>query len=241
MNIQLLQYSDKAVVLLGDTKPIKDQLKALNGKFNPFLKDPITGGRVMGWVFSKKHESELKRLFVNPFVEGREPVAPVKAPKPLIEPKTAPIPKEVAIVQPKQKERVKTPFQLLANEDKKEYAKFCDYSGLNFNYAANICRYTLEQVQYIHANFTKFNRKSIVKENTTKDVPFIAIFEPCENAAFIGKRTFKNMKEFDLFLTQIRYDRILVGKRNRKTNQIEENYQDVLKEKHAVKITFKQL
>ncbi len=46
-------YSDKAVIVSGDTKPVKDQLKTQGGRFNPRLKDPETGQQVCGWIFSK--------------------------------------------------------------------------------------------------------------------------------------------------------------------------------------------
>ena len=51
------EYSEKAIVLRGNTKPIKDQLKELGGSFNFKLK----GGP--GWIFSKKRESEIRKTF----------------------------------------------------------------------------------------------------------------------------------------------------------------------------------
>lgn len=52
--IQLIAYSEKALAVTGNTKPIKDQLKKLGGKFN--LK--LSCGA--GWIFSKKREQELR-------------------------------------------------------------------------------------------------------------------------------------------------------------------------------------
>jgi hypothetical protein len=52
--LELIDYSDKAIALIGDTKAIKEQLKALGGRFNPRLSCGA------GWIFSKKKESELK-------------------------------------------------------------------------------------------------------------------------------------------------------------------------------------
>lgn len=111
MNIQILTYSDRAVCVLGQTKPIKDKLKELNGKFNTHLRHPETGERCIGWIFSKRHESELKRLFITPVVLGGEPVAIEPAKIIQDEPKqpeptpTAPAPKKIA---PKQKKQAKT-------------------------------------------------------------------------------------------------------------------------------------
>jgi hypothetical protein len=53
---QLIDYSEKAVAVIGDTRPIKDQLKALGGRFNPRL----TCGA--GWILSKTKEQALRNL-----------------------------------------------------------------------------------------------------------------------------------------------------------------------------------
>lgn len=47
-SVQIIDYSEKAIAVIGDTRPIKDKLKDLGGKFNPRL----TCGP--GWIFSKK-------------------------------------------------------------------------------------------------------------------------------------------------------------------------------------------
>jgi len=56
----LIRYSEKALALFGDTKPIKDQLMALGGRFNPKLS--FNGGKSAGWIFSKSKEAELRNL-----------------------------------------------------------------------------------------------------------------------------------------------------------------------------------
>ena len=52
--IQLINYSEKALAIVGDTRPIKDTLKTLGGRFNAHL----TCGA--GWIFSKSKEEVLK-------------------------------------------------------------------------------------------------------------------------------------------------------------------------------------
>lgn len=42
----LVQYSDKCVAVFGPSKAIKDELKALGGRYNGSLKDPTIGGAV---------------------------------------------------------------------------------------------------------------------------------------------------------------------------------------------------
>lgn len=52
--IQLINYSEKAIAIIGDTRAIKDTLKTLGGRFNAHL----TCGA--GWIFSKAKESTLR-------------------------------------------------------------------------------------------------------------------------------------------------------------------------------------
>lgn len=56
-DIAIVHYSDKCVVVIGNTKPKKDSLKALGGKFNPYLKCGE------GWVFPKHKEAEIRDKF----------------------------------------------------------------------------------------------------------------------------------------------------------------------------------
>jgi hypothetical protein len=59
-NIEVVEYSEKAIAVFGNTKPIKEALKNIGGKFNPYLtKD---GAKVAGWIFSKRHQSEVMQL-----------------------------------------------------------------------------------------------------------------------------------------------------------------------------------
>lgn len=53
---QIIEYSEKAIAVIGNTVKIKDNLKKLGGKFNSHLKCGP------GWIFSKKSESKLKDL-----------------------------------------------------------------------------------------------------------------------------------------------------------------------------------
>lgn len=54
--LQLVDYSEKAIAIIGDTRTIKEQLKALGGRFNARLSCGA------GWIFSKRKENELKAL-----------------------------------------------------------------------------------------------------------------------------------------------------------------------------------
>ncbi len=64
--VQIVDYSEKAIAVIGDTKPIKDKLKSLGGKFNFRLSCGA------GWIFKK---SDLERLqkALTPQEEGDTP------------------------------------------------------------------------------------------------------------------------------------------------------------------------
>lgn len=54
--LQLVDYSEKAIAVIGNTKPISEQLKKIGGRFNSRLSCGA------GWIFSKRKESELRTL-----------------------------------------------------------------------------------------------------------------------------------------------------------------------------------
>jgi len=55
VNVRVINYTDKSVAVVGDTKFIKDKLKSLGGRFNRSLKERpdegFEGGA--GWIFSR--------------------------------------------------------------------------------------------------------------------------------------------------------------------------------------------
>jgi len=57
--VNIIEYSGKAIAVIGDTKPIKELLKSLGGSFNPRL----TCGA--GWIFSKKKLEEVQTALIN--------------------------------------------------------------------------------------------------------------------------------------------------------------------------------
>lgn len=60
-NLETINYSEKAIVIYGNTKEYKEQLKQLGGRFNPYL--TINGTKQAGWVFSKQ-KTELINNFI---------------------------------------------------------------------------------------------------------------------------------------------------------------------------------
>jgi len=74
MNIQIVTYSEKAIKIYGDTKPLKDALRSLGAKYNPYLK----GGP--GWIASKTKEVEIRAVIGNPQPIALATVEVVSAP-----------------------------------------------------------------------------------------------------------------------------------------------------------------
>lgn len=58
----IVDYSEKCVALFGDTKPVKEELKKLGGRFNSNLRPFDDDTRVPGWVFPKKCKEDLMKL-----------------------------------------------------------------------------------------------------------------------------------------------------------------------------------
>ena len=56
----IVDYSEKAIALFGDTRPIKDALAALGGRFNSRLTHE--GGKRAGWIFPKTRSERVKAL-----------------------------------------------------------------------------------------------------------------------------------------------------------------------------------
>ena len=58
----VVDYSEKSVALFGDTKPIKEQLKKMGGRFNANLRPFADDTRVPGWIFPIKVKADLQKL-----------------------------------------------------------------------------------------------------------------------------------------------------------------------------------
>lgn len=57
---EIVEYSEKSIAVFGDTKSIKEELKAIGGKFNPALKN--NGEKRAGWIFPKKQADKVREL-----------------------------------------------------------------------------------------------------------------------------------------------------------------------------------
>ena len=64
-NLRLMMYSPKSLALFGDTKPIKEELKKIGGKYNPNLHPLSPDQSVPGWIFPLKAKEDLETLIAN--------------------------------------------------------------------------------------------------------------------------------------------------------------------------------
>ena len=58
--VELVEYSEKALAVFGDTRPIKDTLRELGGRFNRALSRG--GEKCAGWVFSRSKGEQLRAV-----------------------------------------------------------------------------------------------------------------------------------------------------------------------------------
>ncbi len=56
INLEIIDYSEKAIAVIGDTKEVKDSLKKLNGRFNPRLRCGP------GWIFPKIMKEDVENF-----------------------------------------------------------------------------------------------------------------------------------------------------------------------------------
>ena len=53
----IVQYSDKSIAVFGNTKPFKDELKSLGGRYNQYLTQNST--KIPGWIFPNKDKDAV--------------------------------------------------------------------------------------------------------------------------------------------------------------------------------------
>ena len=69
-NFEIIDYSEKSIAVIGDTKDIKESLKEIGGVFNPRLSCGA------GWIFSKKKMAELSEILGSGVVTATTPERP---------------------------------------------------------------------------------------------------------------------------------------------------------------------
>lgn len=59
--MQIIDYTEKSIVVVGDTLKIKDSLKLYGGKWNPNLKNK-DGTVFKGWIFPQTKKDLIQNL-----------------------------------------------------------------------------------------------------------------------------------------------------------------------------------
>ena len=67
--MEIVDYSDKSIAVYGETKPWRENLKSLGGRFNQNLRDGP------GWIFSKKHDDKVSSFVQRANDEYIEPMS----------------------------------------------------------------------------------------------------------------------------------------------------------------------
>lgn len=58
--VRIIQYTEKAFVVIGDTKKHSTKLKSMGGKWNVSLTYKETGEKFMGWIFSNTRKDKIR-------------------------------------------------------------------------------------------------------------------------------------------------------------------------------------
>lgn len=61
-NMEFMDYSEKSFAIFGNTRPFKDTLRALGGRFNKYLN--INDNKVPGWIFSKQNSEPVMEFIL---------------------------------------------------------------------------------------------------------------------------------------------------------------------------------
>lgn len=69
-SFKIVDYSEKAFAVVGDTRAIKDTLKQHGGRFNPSL--TVGGSKCAGWIFSKKNLDAVRLALIGFTVDDIE-------------------------------------------------------------------------------------------------------------------------------------------------------------------------
>lgn len=208
-------YSDRAIVLHGEkTKEIKETLKQLGGKFNPFLK--YEGQIIKGWVFSKKRLNELLAVV---FPETVRDIPHADDKIEVIDNQIIEVIENIdTVVNENPDELIKVyerPFiswnkkgEDIENGGKWVTIKRSEYNPREY-YLPQVINCTFEPSAYIKPQ----------KPVKLKEKPFIAVFPKVKNNCFVGELEFKTQKQFADFIKENTHNKIEVEKFDKKTGQ----------------------
>lgn len=190
--LQLIEnYSDRSIVVIGNTKPVKDKLKELGGKFNPFLK--VNGLTVVGWVFSVKRLEQI-RTFINSFIAPVQIEQPVKVALPEVKP--------LPVIEAKPIDLIESFIQKAGKKYANKYIELCKEANICVEHAItnSIMRRKLYQFRTaLEVNKAK-NRKKEYHKPVEKEQPFKCRLIVTKNGDVNTiETTFKNSSDLEKF------------------------------------------
>ncbi len=169
----LVDYSEKAIAVFGDSRAIKDELKAI-GSFNPKLTNPNTGEKQAGWIFPKTKKQEVEKvLSVNSVAETQEDtpkkVSEIENDNPLVQ-----IYKDIMsgklLVNYLEKTGFSKPeFKRFTQEYVQEYEK---NRGVNMEYVFRTSSYTKNENGFVlhHGRFDEYRFEYVKAPNPTQEL-----------------------------------------------------------------------
>jgi hypothetical protein len=123
--VNIIEYSERAIAVIGDTKPIKELLKSLGGSFNARLSCGP------GWIFSKKKLEEVQTALINKVKhESKEDSAPVLYSE-------AEQIQEIEIVQAEQIQEM--PSENLTDTEEPDGENLLRHSEMEYRNPLNVC------------------------------------------------------------------------------------------------------
>lgn len=207
MKIDLVNYSEKSFALFGDTKEIKDYLKEMGGKFNPYLN--YNGGKKAGWIFSNNSKTKVE-LFLKGYSSVNDSNSITAQNTPIVNPEV--------IVQPEVKEIVKVAANVIKPQIKevKPSVKKFNWQGYfklkpNKNLDITQCLYfdTLNN-QVIQTNLENFiivpfwnglqvNKSCCIALSDLKSIKDLQTLEVTDNSALVNGFMKVSTENIDIF------------------------------------------
>ena len=188
--LKAIQYTERCIAVIGDTKPLKDQLKQAGGKFNPYLK--VNGSTVAGWVFSVNRKDQIAGIIEGVTIEAQ----PID-----VKPEQKPI----ETIKPIKEQKIKV-FLKGEESELKNGEIFRPTEEINIEDFNPRLHYPVNGYGEIKLKISPDADLSYKKPERLKEKPFKAIFEGLYN----GEMTFKTAKELEKFVFELR--NIPVGK-----------------------------
>lgn len=186
--LEIVDYSEKAIAVFGDTKAVKDQLKELGGRFNPSLN--YNGEKRAGWIFSKKQADNVKEL-----IKATELPA---LPEEIYIPELQKIPEKVAPNTSNENTKISHKKHGKSLQDIIDQTRRLNgYSGRNWYWSFKREKLINKIYSYYVANIQKLGAFSDPEKKFTKE-EYTGITRDSENIHFTKTNNFNGVCYYDI-------------------------------------------